>query len=209
MRKLAKLTIEEELSFEEKLGTNTAKKIVDFRVVSIFLPCRSITLIKELMCQVWWVWPCTCLFSFHIQCPGCSTFVERMDVSNLCVQCPVCTERTENSYEFCWNCLGGWKGSHNRADRCGNAGCTIDKKLLEDCAIISLTYFENEAQCPKIRACTSCGVLIEHTNDGCNNMECPECDYEFCFICLNPGHDYYKHQPCKMAPRQIESESQQ
>ncbi len=37
VRKLAKLTLEEQLSFEEKLGTNTAKKIVDFRDVSAFL----------------------------------------------------------------------------------------------------------------------------------------------------------------------------
>ncbi|KTF86843.1 hypothetical protein cypCar_00035079 [Cyprinus carpio] len=174
VRKLAKLTLEEQLSFEEKLGTNTVKNLFDFRV-----------------------------------CPGCSTFVERLDVSNLCVECPVCTEKTGNSYEFCWNCLREWKGSQNRAERCGNVGCTIDKKLLKDCPMISLTYFENKVQCPNIRACTSCGVLIEHTNDGCNNMECPECDFEFCFICLNPGHDYDEDQPCKLAPRQIESESQQ
>uniref|UniRef100_A0A673FNH3 RING-type domain-containing protein n=1 Tax=Sinocyclocheilus rhinocerous TaxID=307959 RepID=A0A673FNH3_9TELE len=37
VRKLAKLTLEEQLSFEEKLGTNTAKKIVDFRDVCTFL----------------------------------------------------------------------------------------------------------------------------------------------------------------------------
>ncbi|XP_042608751.1 uncharacterized protein LOC109089129 isoform X3 [Cyprinus carpio] len=109
VRKLAKLTLEEQLSFEEKLGTNTVKNLFDFRV-----------------------------------CPGCSTFVERLDVSNLCVECPVCTEKTGNSYEFCWNCLREWKGSQNRAERCGNVGCTIDKKLLKDCPMISLTYFENK-----------------------------------------------------------------
>ncbi|RXN31315.1 E3 ubiquitin- ligase RNF19B-like protein [Labeo rohita] len=37
VRKLAKLTLEEQLNFEEKLGTNTAKKIVDFRDVCTFL----------------------------------------------------------------------------------------------------------------------------------------------------------------------------
>lgn len=36
VRKLAKLTIEEQLSFEEQLGTNTAKKKVDLRDVSTF-----------------------------------------------------------------------------------------------------------------------------------------------------------------------------
>ncbi|XP_043083253.1 potential E3 ubiquitin-protein ligase ariadne-2-like [Puntigrus tetrazona] len=167
VRKLAKLTLEEQLSFEEKLGTNTAKKIVDFRV-----------------------------------CPGCSLYVERSDVSNLCVECSVCTERTGESYQFCWNCLGEWKESLNRADRCGNAGCSNDKKLLKDCPIISLTDVHENARCPEIRACTSCGVLIEHTAHGCNNMDCPECDNEFCFICLNPGHDYDEDLPCELAPRQ-------
>lgn len=52
VRKLAKLTLEEQLSFEEQLGTNTVKNLVDFRVVSTLLPCRSITLIRELMGQV-------------------------------------------------------------------------------------------------------------------------------------------------------------
>ncbi|KAK7117963.1 hypothetical protein R3I94_023247 [Phoxinus phoxinus] len=167
VRQLAKLTIDEQLSFEEQLGTNTVKKKVDFK-----------------------------------DCPGCGTFIERSDVSNLCVQCSICTERTGETYEFCWNCLSEWTGSQTCSDRCGNVGCTIDWKLLRDCPMISLIYFENEVQCPKMRACPSCGVLIEHNNDGCNNMECPGCEKEFCFICLEPDHDYDMCDPCTVAPRQ-------
>lgn len=147
-----------------------------------------------------------CLLSFHIQCPGCSSFTERMDTSNLCVECSVCTERTGESYEFCWNCLREWKGSQIRGDQCGNVGCTIDRTPLKDCPMISLIYFDNEVECPKMRTCPSCDMLIEHNNNGCNNMECPQCKKEFCFICLKPGHDY-DHQPCELAPRQIDSVS--
>lgn len=169
VRKLGKLTIEEQMSFEETLGMNTAKKIVDFR-----------------------------------ECPGCGTLIERMDVANLRVECTVCTENEDETYEFCWNCMGEWKKSTIRANWCGNKGCTTEQKQLKHCPMITLTYFRDSiVQCPKIRACTSCEMLIEHTTKGCNNMECPQCDIEFCFICLKAGHDYDDCQPCKLAPRQV------
>uniref|UniRef100_A0A8C2A2N0 RING-type domain-containing protein n=1 Tax=Cyprinus carpio TaxID=7962 RepID=A0A8C2A2N0_CYPCA len=159
VRKLAKLTTEEQLSFEEQLGTNTVKKI----------------------------------------CPGCGTFVQRLDVSNLCVQCSICTVRNRKTYEFCWQCLREWKGSQTHADRCDNEGCSIYPKLLRDCPMISLTYFTNGVQCPKLRKCPSCDTLIEHNNIGCNNIKCPKCNNEFCFICLKPGH-FYRSNPCTIAP---------
>lgn len=166
VRKLAKLTTDEQLNFEEKLGMNTAKKKVDYRY-----------------------------------CPGCGTLIERMDVSNLRVECTVCTGNENEAYEFCWNCMGEWNTT--RGNWCGNKECTTEQKQLEDCPMITLTYFDDSmVKCPKIRACTSCDMLIEHTTEGCNNMKCPKCNIEFCFICLNPGHDYDDH-PCKLAPRQI------
>ncbi|KAK2910835.1 hypothetical protein Q8A67_002968 [Cirrhinus molitorella] len=170
VRKLAKLTIEEQSSFEEQLGTNTVKKKVDFR-----------------------------------ECPGCGTLIERSDDSNLNVRCSVCTVKTGKAYEFCWQCMREWKEPQLQADRCGNAGCFIDQKLLRECLMITL---ENGAQCPKIRKCPSCGMLIEHDNTGCNNMECPECENTFCFICLKPEHNYYNFLPCTLAPRQLNTESE-
>ncbi len=148
-----------------------------------------------------------CLFSFQIQCPGCGTFVQRLDVSNLCVQCSICTLRKRKIYQFCWQCLREWKGSQNRADRCDNEGCSIDPNLLRDCPMITLTFFRNVVQCPKLRKCPSCDTLIEHTKIGCNNIKCPQCNNEFCnnefcFICLKPGH-FDLSNPCTIALRQI------
>lgn len=159
VRKLAKLTIDEQSRFEETLGTNTAKKIVDFR-----------------------------------DCPGCGTFIERSDVSNLCVECTVCTMNSGRIYEFCWCCDREWRGPRPRSDRCGNVGCKIsDQELLRDCPMVTLRSVvyrgtNDHVQCPAIRACPYCGVLIEH-NEGCKIMSCSECKNHFCFVCLKSAHE--------------------
>lgn len=36
--------------------------------------------------------------------------------------------------------------------------------------------------CPSLRACVSCGMMIEHV-EACKHMRC-RCGKEFCFICL-------------------------
>ncbi|XP_048036038.1 E3 ubiquitin-protein ligase RNF19B-like [Megalobrama amblycephala] len=174
VRKLAKLTIQEQLSFEEKLGMNTVKKIVDFR-----------------------------------ECPGCGTLTERMSVSSLCVQCSVCTAKNRKTFEFCWQCVREWKGPAPRADRCGNVGCIIsDQELLRDCPLVTLPSVGN-VQCPAIRACPTCGVLIELGSERCKIMTCPNCNKEFCFVCLKPVHECLKtatdFTPCSVgvAPRQL------
>lgn len=169
VRKLAKLTVDEQSRFEEKLGTNTVKKLMDFR-----------------------------------DCPGCETLIERSDVSNLCVLCSVCTAKNKKPFEFCWNCMRKWKGHQLPTNQCGNEGCSIHQKLLKECPMITLEYFENDAevQCPKLRKCPYCDTMIEHTSRGCNNMTCPNCNMEFCFVCLNPGHEYDDDNPCTLAPRQ-------
>ncbi|KAK9951808.1 hypothetical protein ABG768_017683 [Culter alburnus] len=167
VQKLAKLTVEEQLSFEEQLGTNTVKKIVDFR-----------------------------------DCPGCGSLLERSDVSSLCVQCSVCTVKNGRIFEFCWQCEREWKGPRPRVI-----------SVVIDCPMISLPSVvykgtDVHVQCPAIRACPFCGVLIEH-NEGCKMISCPECKTEFCFACLKPTHECLKTSthliPCSagVAPRQI------
>lgn len=180
VRKLAKLTSDEQLSFEEQLGTNTAKKIVDFR-----------------------------------DCPGCGTFIERSDLSNLCVECSVCTMNSGRIYEFCWRCERVWKGPRPRADRCGNVGCKrSDQELLRDCPMVTLRSVvyrgtNDCVQCPAIRACPSCGVLIEH-NEGCKIMSCRECKKQFCFICLKSAQECLQSSThfilctAGLAPRQMD-----
>lgn len=121
------------------------------------------------------------LFSF--QCPGCSTFVERTNVSNLSVECSICTTRTGRTYEFCWQCLKPWKGPRPRADQCDNEGCSKDLQLLKNCEMITLKSVKN-IRVPSIRACPTCGTLIEHNTEKCKNIKCYHCGREFCFSCL-------------------------
>ncbi|XDV53646.1 hypothetical protein PO909_022094 [Leuciscus waleckii] len=135
-------------------------------------------------------------------CPGCGIFTERSDVSNLCVECSVCTANNRKPFKFCWQCVREWRGPQPRADRCGNGGCKLgDLELLRDCPVIIVPCVGREVQCPKIRACTSCGLLIEHVQ-GCNNMICSQCKNNFCFVCLQSAH---YEEPCTLAPRQINS----
>ncbi len=150
-----------------------------------------------------------CLFSFHIQCPGCDTFIERLNVSNLCVECSICTARNKKTYEFCWQCVREWKGPRPHADRCGNEGCrSAVQELLRDCPMIMLKSIKN-VQCPAIRACPFCGVPIEH-NEGCKIMKCPECEKSFCFVCLKPAYECLKTAThfivctAGVAPKQID-----
>ncbi|XP_064198314.1 E3 ubiquitin-protein ligase RNF19B [Anguilla rostrata] len=118
-------------------------------------------------------------------CPGCQTSVERKDLSNLCVQCTVCTAETGRLYQFCWQCLQSWKGPGPRSDRCDNQGCTNKElELLKRCPTMSLPQVPGVVDCPSLRACPTCGLLLEHDRSGCKNLLCSRCQVEFCFVCL-------------------------
>ncbi|XP_026081568.1 E3 ubiquitin-protein ligase RNF19B [Carassius auratus] len=143
-------------------------------------------------------------------CPGCGTFIERVHTSNLSVKCLICTKRTGKIYHFCWQCLREWKGPQPSADQCENVGCASkDQELLKDCSVVTLKYIQN-AQCPAIRACPFCGVLIAHSNVGCKIMTCQKCHKEFCFLCLKPAQECLKTSTpyvlctAEVAPKQIE-----
>uniref|UniRef100_UPI00398EEB9C uncharacterized protein n=1 Tax=Pristiophorus japonicus TaxID=55135 RepID=UPI00398EEB9C len=120
----------------------------------------------------------------YISCPGCGTFVERTDLTNLSVHCIICTAEKGSVSEFCWQCMKPWKGPGPRSDRCDNEGCTnIELDTLRSCPLINLpqTVVRN---CPSIRACPTCGKLLEHNQTGCKNIICCRCHIEFCFACL-------------------------
>ncbi|KAG7462165.1 hypothetical protein MATL_G00199540 [Megalops atlanticus] len=118
-------------------------------------------------------------------CPGCSTCVEREDLCNLCVHCTICTAETGRVYEFCWQCLSQWKGPGPRSDRCDNDGCTNKElELLRKCPTTALPQVPGVTECPSIRACPTCGLLLEHDRTGCKNLLCSRCQKEFCFVCL-------------------------
>ncbi|XP_032888107.1 uncharacterized protein DDB_G0292642-like [Amblyraja radiata] len=115
-------------------------------------------------------------------CPGCQTCVERKDLTNLSVRCSICTAQNGRCYEFCWQCSKQWKGRAPRSDRCDNEGCTnIQLDALKNCDMKTLSY--SNIQCPKFRACPTCGIIIEH-KEMCKYILCSRCHVEFCFACL-------------------------
>ncbi|XP_019951028.2 probable E3 ubiquitin-protein ligase RNF144A-A [Paralichthys olivaceus] len=142
-------------------------------------------------------------------CPGCKTYVEREDLTNLCVACTVCQEDSVEQYMFCWQCLKKWKGPMPRSDRCDNDGCVNHNlELLQKCKDTTLPQVQGVDKVPSIRACPTCGQRVEHDRSGCKNIICPRCQVEFCFVCLQLTTECLKTSsyfiPCRdgVAPRQ-------
>jgi len=147
--------------------------------------------------------------STTLQCPECKYTVTRRDESDLSVRCQVCTVRNGEPYEFCWQCLRQWKGPHSRTDRCENDGCYNEAlKTLTTCENITFQSIKEITGCPSIRACPTCGFMLEHSSKACKNIKCPQCKVEFCFVCLKITTDCLKtsshYIPCSsgVAPRQ-------
>ncbi len=145
-----------------------------------------------------------CLF----QCPGCDWLIERSDSSNLSVQCTICSAKNKQTFEFCWQCLREWKGQRPRSDRCDNEDCSNnDLDLLRDCSTIILKDASN-IECPAVRACITCGLLINHNTSACKSVTCSRCKTVFCFVCLKLkiecGKTSHYYKPCSdgLAPRQ-------
>ncbi|XP_039996360.1 probable E3 ubiquitin-protein ligase ARI8 [Xiphias gladius] len=139
------------------------------------------------------------------QCPGCRSSMVRKVESNLNVRCPVCTRNKGKTYEFCWQCLREWKGPAPRSDRCQNEGCFNDTvKLLNACPDIIFESVKGVSGCPSIRACPTCGLLVEHNKKKCKNIICPQCMVEFCFVCLKLTEKCQSYFSCSsgVAPRQ-------
>ncbi|XP_067850797.1 potential E3 ubiquitin-protein ligase ariadne-2-like [Heptranchias perlo] len=143
-------------------------------------------------------------------CPGCGSFTERENVTKNRVNCAICTTKTGSNYRFCWQCLGPWKCSGNGLDACGNSDCVnVELERLKSCPMVSLPNSEIKS-CPLVRACPTCGLLIEHTLEGCKYVVCLRCKVEFCFACLEIGQkcmmtksgSYYKICAKDVAPRQ-------
>uniref|UniRef100_A0A3B3U578 Probable protein ariadne-2 n=1 Tax=Poecilia latipinna TaxID=48699 RepID=A0A3B3U578_9TELE len=119
-------------------------------------------------------------------CPGCMTPVTRGSSSNLYVCCHVCSAKTGRSFGFCWQCLREWKGRQPRSDRCKNDNCHNSAlKTLRECPEIKIDKVKG---CPSVRACPTCGSLIQHTGIGCKTVICPRCKMSFCFGCLKNGY---------------------
>ncbi|XP_030287831.1 E3 ubiquitin-protein ligase RNF144A-like [Sparus aurata] len=141
------------------------------------------------------------------QCPGCKSHVVRDDLSNLNVECPECTASKRRTYRFCWQCLREWKGPGPRSDRCDNDDCPDPLDTLKNCPNIVFKDVKGVNGCPCIRACPTCGILVEHNEKQCKSMVCHRCKVKFCFVCLTKNKDcllYNAYNPCPtgVAPRQ-------
>uniref|UniRef100_A0A3Q2VZP3 RBR-type E3 ubiquitin transferase n=1 Tax=Haplochromis burtoni TaxID=8153 RepID=A0A3Q2VZP3_HAPBU len=131
------------------------------------------------------------------QCPGCGFAVTRENGSDLNVLCKVCTAVAGRPFEFCWQCLREWKGARPRKDRCDNGGCcNTSLETLEKCPDITLFRV-----CPSVRACPTCGLLLEHSKKYCPSVVCPRCSGTFCFVCLKHSGKCQMTR-CIPAPRQ-------
>ncbi|XP_070849298.1 E3 ubiquitin-protein ligase ARIH2-like [Chaetodon trifascialis] len=145
------------------------------------------------------------------ECPGCKTDVVRTNLNDLSVKCTVCTAERSSTYLFCWQCLRQWEGPKPRSDRCQNDGCTNPLlERLRNCPDIKFEDVKGVSGCPCVRACPTCGMVVEHSGLKCKNITCPQCKVEFCFVCLqttvacqrqNP-RSYYSGCSGGVAPRQ-------
>ncbi|CAK6952979.1 uncharacterized protein LOC128384021 [Scomber scombrus] len=142
-------------------------------------------------------------------CPGCNSSVERADLNNLSVLCSVCTAEKKKDYMFCWQCLREWKGPTPRSDRCDNDDCVNDTlETLRKCPEIIFKDVMGVTGCPSIRACPTCGQLVEHSRKLCKSIICTRCKEKFCFVCLRVFRRCVRssspYEPCSrgVAPRQ-------
>ncbi|XP_015247251.1 PREDICTED: probable E3 ubiquitin-protein ligase ARI8 isoform X2 [Cyprinodon variegatus] len=143
------------------------------------------------------------------RCPGCMSHVARQNKLNLCVGCKVCTAKKGRQYEFCWQCLREWKGPKPRMSRCENEGCSNTVlQTLQTCPDIVFDTVIGITGCPSIRACPTCGSLLEHKRNHCKHLTCPQCKVKFCFVCLKTFAECSRTSgisaPCSsgVAPRQ-------
>ncbi|XP_049922558.1 uncharacterized protein LOC126403810 [Epinephelus moara] len=141
-------------------------------------------------------------------CPGCKCRVVRTDLHNLSVCCTLCTAEKKKIYLFCWQCLREVKTPAVRLEHCENDGCISQPlETLRNCPDITFKDVKGVTGCPSIRACPTCGFLVEHNKRKCKTMVCPRCKVKFCFVCLQFTQECLKQKPYDLcssgvAPRQ-------
>ena len=89
--------------------------------------------------------------------PDCGSYAKKGN--NKYVSC------IHNGHKFCLICLKNWHG---------NESCQIDHN----------ESFEKWKDTYKVKRCPKCKYFIEK-NDGCNHITCSNCNYQWCWICLN------------------------
>ncbi|XP_052084224.1 uncharacterized protein LOC127721492 isoform X2 [Mytilus californianus] len=139
------------------------------------------------------------------QCLQCQSFCARVNEETVRTLCLVCTKKGNSAVEFCWSCRRTWQTSISTD--CGNFNCPSEdprKKILRECKEKEISGIN----CPTIRACPKCGLMIEHI-DGCKQMQCT-CKQKFCFLCLQMANNQgayicgSTYNKCEKAPAQVE-----
>lgn len=112
-------------------------------------------------------------------CPGvdCSVIIKAKELKAKKVECQVCKA------VFCFKCGISYHAPTE---------CDVIKRWLTKCEDDSETANYISAH---TKDCPKCHVCIEK-NGGCNHMQCPECRYDFCWMCLGDwrshGSEYYE-----------------
>ena len=91
--------------------------------------------------------------------PDCESYAIKENSHNKYVTC------NKNHHKFCFNCLKDW---HNEKP--------CDTKVDNS--------FEKWRDSLRVRRCPKCKMFIEK-NEGCNHIKCTNCEYEFCWLCMN------------------------
>ena len=91
--------------------------------------------------------------------PDCESYAIKENGQNKYVTC------IKNHHKFCFNCLKDW---HNEKP--------CDTKVDNS--------FEKWRDSLRVRRCPKCKMFIEK-NEGCNHIKCTNCEYEFCWLCMN------------------------
>ena len=120
------------------------------------------------------------------QCPNCDNYIERdPSIIGLKTKCVLCFKICSQDFSFCWKCGNKWESSRNSNVSCGRGDCkSMNLKILENCKFIKLSACPKLDEIPSIRACPSCGILVEHSGLNCKNIACQRCNISFCFACL-------------------------
>eukprot|EP00062_Callorhinchus_milii_P026408 gi/632988473/ref/XP_007883132.1/ PREDICTED: probable E3 ubiquitin-protein ligase RNF217 [Callorhinchus milii] len=135
------------------------------------------------------------------KCPECGLYVQRVDLEKLSAECLPCSETKKKVFVFCFDCLREWRNPDVQSNSCGNGACTFTA-LLQGCPTINVQNTVVHG-CPKVRACPNCEVLTQHCLEGCSNIDCPNCNYTFCFRCLGLDENHTGGlQGCSIAERQ-------
>ena len=125
-----------------------------------------------------------CISDPHIsECPGCTSYCERINELKKCVVCRHCSNKKGKQFHFCWDCKREWLGSVSNKD-CGNDKCNLEEILenLKAAPLKEIAYLGG-LKAPSMRACPTCGTLIEHA-ERCKHITCTVCKVQFCFVCL-------------------------